>query len=107
MRRLLAGLRPLVFPLLLLAMFEWTARRAVALGSDALAPPTAALEAFAGTLRDGSLWQARLDGSEAKVMAQGIPLAWSLAADDTWLYYIAQGTVTRLEGAIWRMRKHP
>ena len=58
MRRLLAGLRPFVFPLLLLAIFEWTARRAVALGSDALAPPTAAVEAFAGTLRDGSLWQA-------------------------------------------------
>lgn len=51
-------LRPLVFPLALLALFEWYARRAVALGSDALAPPSAALKAFAGAAADGSLWQA-------------------------------------------------
>jgi hypothetical protein len=56
---------------------------------------------------DGELWQARLDGSEAKVMTQGIALAVALALDDTYAYYIAQGTVTRLDGVIWRMRKHP
>ena len=80
MRRLLAGLRPLVFPLLLLAMFEWTARRAVALGSDALAPPTAALEAFAGTLRDGSLWQATgfTLGTAALGLLVGVVLALAL-----------------------------
>ncbi len=80
MRRLLAGLRPLVFPLLLLAMFEWTARRAVALGSDALAPPTAALEAFAGTLRDGSLRQATgfTLGTAALGLLVGVVLALAL-----------------------------
>ncbi len=55
---------------------------------------------------DGELWQARLDGSEAAVMARGISLAWALTIDDEYVYYIAQGTVTRLEGAIWRIRKH-
>jgi hypothetical protein len=56
---------------------------------------------------DSELWQARLDGSEAKVMTQGISLAFALALDDTYAYYIAQGTVTRIDGVIWRMRKHP
>lgn len=80
MRRLLAGLRPFVFPLLLLAMFEWTARRAVALGSDALAPPSAALEAFANTLRDGSLWQATgfTLGTAALGLLAGATLALAL-----------------------------
>lgn len=80
MRRLLAGLRPFVFPLLLLAVFEWTARRAVALGSDALAPPTAALEAFAGTLCDGSLWQATgfTLGTAALGLLVGVSLALAL-----------------------------
>ena len=80
MRRLLAGLRPFVFPLLLLAIFEWTARRAVALGSDALAPPTAAVEAFAGTLRDGSLWQATgfTLGTAALGLLVGVSLALAL-----------------------------
>jgi ABC-type nitrate/sulfonate/bicarbonate transport system permease component len=50
--------RPWVFPALLLGLFEWYARRAAALGSDALAPPSAALEALAGAALDGSLWQA-------------------------------------------------
>ena len=54
----LLRLRPWVLPALLLALFEWYARRAVALGSDALAPPSAALEAFGGAALDGSLWQA-------------------------------------------------
>ena len=50
--------RPFVPPLLLLALFEWYARRAAALGSDALAPPSAAAKAFVGAAMDGSLWQA-------------------------------------------------
>ena len=50
--------KPCVFPALLLALFELYARRAAALGSDALAPPSAALKAFAGATLDGSLWQA-------------------------------------------------
>lgn len=58
MTSLLRLLRPFVFPLLLLAAYEWYARRAAALGSDALAPPTAAVKAFAGATLDGSLWQA-------------------------------------------------
>ncbi|OUM02187.1 ABC transporter permease [Variovorax sp. JS1663] len=57
-RGLLLRLRPWVFPALLLALFEWYARRAAALGSDALAPPSAALKAFGGAAADGSLWQA-------------------------------------------------
>ncbi len=56
--RLLRGLRPWVFPALLIGAFEWYARRAAALGSDALAPPSAAARAFAGAALDGSLWQA-------------------------------------------------
>ena len=51
-------LRPWVFPLVLLGAYEAYARRAAALGSDALAPPSAALQAFAGAAMDGSLWQA-------------------------------------------------
>ena len=47
-----------MLPALLLAAFEWYARRAAALGSDALAPPSAAARAFAGAALDGSLWQA-------------------------------------------------
>ena len=56
--RLVRGLRPWVFPALLIGAFEWYARRAAALGSDALAPPSAAARAFAGAALDGSLWQA-------------------------------------------------
>ncbi len=51
-------LRPWVFPLLLLGAYEAYARRAVALGSEALAPPSAALRAWWGAAADGSLWQA-------------------------------------------------
>lgn len=51
-------LRPWVFPALLIGLFEWYARRAAALGSDSLAPPSAAAKAFAGAAMDGSLWQA-------------------------------------------------
>ena len=52
------AVRPWVFPLVLLGCYEAYARRAAALGSDALAPPTAALKALAGAAMDGSLWQA-------------------------------------------------
>ncbi|MBS0453836.1 MAG: ABC transporter permease subunit [Proteobacteria bacterium] len=52
------AVRPWVFPLVLLGTYEAYARRAAALGSDALAPPSAALQAFAGAVIDGSLWQA-------------------------------------------------
>lgn len=52
------AVRPWVFPLVLLGAYEAYARRAAALGSDALAPPTAALKALAGAAMDGSLWQA-------------------------------------------------
>jgi sulfonate transport system permease protein len=51
------ALRPWWFPLALLTAFEIYARR-IAPGSDALAPPTAALRAFAGAAIDGSLLQA-------------------------------------------------
>lgn len=54
---------------------------------------------------DGELWQARLDGSGAAPMVRGIPLAWALAVDGTYVYYIAQGTVTRLQGELWRITK--
>jgi sulfonate transport system permease protein len=57
-QRLLRGLRPWVLPAVLMGLFEWYARRAAALGSDSLAPPSAAAKAFAGAALDGSLWQA-------------------------------------------------
>ncbi len=57
-RSLLALLRPWAFPTVLLVLYEGYARRAVALGSEALAPPSAALKALAGAAVDGSLWQA-------------------------------------------------
>jgi sulfonate transport system permease protein len=50
-------LRPWVFPLAVLAAFEWYART-VGSDSDALAPPTAAVRALGAALTDGSLLQA-------------------------------------------------
>jgi ABC-type nitrate/sulfonate/bicarbonate transport system permease component len=50
-------LRPWALPLLLLAALEW-ATRTVGRNSDALAPPSASLQAFWTLARDGSLWQA-------------------------------------------------
>ena len=50
-------LRPLLVPLALLAALEVYART-VAAGSDAIAAPSAALLAWVGAARDGSLWQA-------------------------------------------------
>lgn len=49
--------RALVIPLLLLAALELYARTQAA-GSDAIAPPSAALQVWWMALRDGSLWQA-------------------------------------------------
>ena len=54
-----ARLRPWAVPLLLLGALELYART-VAAGSDAIAPPSAALRAWFGAVRDGSLWQATL-----------------------------------------------
>ncbi|MFZ5441349.1 MAG: hypothetical protein ACOZQL_15180 [Myxococcota bacterium] len=64
-------------------------------------------EGVSSTGADGELWQAALDGGAAVAMVRGIPIAWALAADETYVYWIAQGTVTRLEGALWKMRKRP
>lgn len=41
---------------LLLGACEGLGRRAAALGSEALAPPSAALKALVGAAMDGSLW---------------------------------------------------
>ena len=54
----LARLRPWAFPAALLGVYEAYARHAAALGSEALAPPSAALKALAGAALAGSLWQA-------------------------------------------------
>ena len=51
-------LRPWLVPGVLLVLYEAYARRAAALGSETLAPPSAALKALAGAAADGSLWQA-------------------------------------------------
>jgi sulfonate transport system permease protein len=48
------GLRPFVFPATLLAALEWWART-VGRGSDAVAPPSAAMRALLLALGDGSL----------------------------------------------------
>jgi sulfonate transport system permease protein len=50
-------IRPVAFPFALLAALEWWART-VGRGSDAVAPPSAALMALAGAAGDGTLWQA-------------------------------------------------
>jgi sulfonate transport system permease protein len=52
------ALRATAFPLLLLGLFESATRRAAALGSEVLAPPSAALHALAQAALDGSLWPA-------------------------------------------------
>ena len=57
MNRFAAWLRPWCFPLAALALFEVYARTAAA-GSDAIAPPSAALLAFGRAALDGSLLQA-------------------------------------------------
>ncbi|MET0208351.1 MAG: ABC transporter permease, partial [Burkholderiaceae bacterium] len=51
-------IRPWIFPAVLIGGYEVYARRAAALGSDALAPPSAGAKAFVGAVIDGSLWQA-------------------------------------------------
>ena len=57
MTRFVSLLRPWCFPLTALALFEAYARTA-AVGSDSIAPPSAALLAFGKAALDGSLWQA-------------------------------------------------
>ena len=52
-----ARLRPWYFPVGLLALLEWYAR-SFARGSDAIAPPSAAVRALLGAMADGSLLQA-------------------------------------------------
>jgi len=54
---MLRVLRPWWFPVALLALFELYART-FAQGSDAIAPPSAALRAFIGAVSDGSLLNA-------------------------------------------------
>lgn len=57
MAALLRYLRPFAFPAVLLGALELWART-TGQGSDAIAPPSLALQAFATALGDGSLWQA-------------------------------------------------
>ena len=72
-------LRPWWFPLALLALFEGYLR-VVVKESDALAPPSAALRAFAGACTDGSLLQATAFtlGSAALGLAIGAALGVTL-----------------------------
>lgn len=67
-------LRPWWFPLGLLLWLEIHARSLMA-GSDSLAPPTAALRAFAGAALDGSLWQATLFTLGAAASGLGVAVA--------------------------------
>lgn len=64
-------LRPWWFPLGLLLLLEFHAR-SLAQGSDSLAPPTAALRAFAGAVLDGSLWHSTLFTLGAAASGLGI-----------------------------------
>ena len=83
-RSFFSWLRPWVVPAAAIVGFEWYARRAAALGSEALAPPSAAVRAFAGAAMDGSLWEATgftigtaaLDGA----LVHRAPLSGQLAA---------------------------
>ncbi|SFM94028.1 ABC transporter permease [Variovorax sp. OV329] len=74
---MLRAWRAFVLPGVLLALCEIYGRRAAALGSDALAPPTAALRALADAARDGTLWQATgfTLGTAALGLAVGAALA--------------------------------
>ena len=75
MRALANIVRALMFPALLLGVFEWYTRT-VGASSDALAPPTAAVGAFGRAVADGSLWQATAFtlGSAALGLALGAVL---------------------------------
>jgi ABC-type nitrate/sulfonate/bicarbonate transport system permease component len=90
--RLLVALRPWVFPAVLLGLLETWARTA-GRGSDAIAPPTEALQAFAARALDGSLLAATgfTLGSAALGLAAG-----SLAG-------IALGTLLGLSARASRM----
>lgn len=54
---------------------------------------------------DGSLWRARLDGTGAEPMVRGIPYAGAMAIDAQYVYYLALGTQTRIDGRLYRIRK--
>ena len=54
MEAMALNLRPFVFPAVLLGALEWWART-TGRGSDALAPPSAAVRAFVGAAGDGTL----------------------------------------------------
>lgn len=73
-------LKAVALPCALLAALEIHGRWAVAHGSEALAPPSAAARAFAGALLDGSLWDGTMFtlGSAALGLAIGFALALSV-----------------------------
>ena len=77
-RGLLLKLRAWWFPLALLTAFEWYARTA-GQGSDALAPPTAAIRALALALADGSLLQATAFTLGAAALGLGVGAALGVA----------------------------
>ncbi|MGL4318705.1 MAG: ABC transporter permease [Pseudomonas sp.] len=70
-------LRPWCFPLGLLLWLEIQTRSLTA-GSDSLAPPTAALRAFAGAALDGSLWQGTLFTLGAAASGLGVAVVLGL-----------------------------
>lgn len=73
------NLRPFAFPAVLLAALEWWART-IGQGSDAVAPPSAALQALATAVGDGSLLRATAFtlGSAAAGLAMGCLLGIGL-----------------------------
>jgi sulfonate transport system permease protein len=71
-------LRPWWVPAVLLALFEAYAR-AFAPGSDAIAPPSAAVRAFVGAASDGSLWQATAFTLASAALGLGIGAALGIA----------------------------
>ena len=75
--------RPFVFPALLLAALEWWART-LGKGSDTVAPPSAAVQAFLRAVTDGSLLSATAFtlGSAAAGLAIGCMFGIALG---TWL----------------------
>ena len=64
--------RPFVFPALLLAALEWWART-LGKGSDTVAPPSAAVQAFLRAATDGSLLSATAFSSKKGRLARLMP----------------------------------
>lgn len=89
---MLRWLRPFALPAVLLGILEWWTRT-VGRHSDALAPPTAALQAFAKAVADGSLLQAT--GFTLGSAAAGLGLALLLA--------LPLGTLLGLSARVARM----